>query len=917
MGRRGVRIIALARNISAEKKLSEERDTAHRLLNDYEGIINRSPAVALILKANNNWTVEFVSENILQFGYDKEILERKGAWKTIVHPDDIIRIEKELEGWQERGVVEFVQEYRLLTKSGEICWVEDYKLSVLNSRGNITHYQSLLLDASSKKQEEFALRASEKRFRMMTENSSDIIAEFDHEGRYLYVNPRHQEILGYAPEELQTQRFFDHIHPDDMKTLKDNFNSAMASAGIVWYATLRYRQRSGAWRWLEICGRSYRNASGKPRMATSSRDITDHRFLDRMIEQQLEFLETMMNTLPNPVYYKNTKGEYIGCNRSFEEFIGYPREQIIGKKSSDLFPSDLSTGYWEKDLELFAHPGKQIYEGVVPRKSGEHCDVVFNKATYADPEGNVAGLIGILIDVTEQKRMQTALRLSKESFNNIVEKNADGVIIVDADGIVRFLNPAAEIFLGKKSSALIGRPFSLPIVEDQTLETDFVDQEGYSGVAQMRVISTEWNREPASLISVRDITQLKQAEIGLLEAKEATDKANEQLLKALEQARELAGKAEEANRAKSAFLATMTHEIRTPLTGVLGITNTLIETKLSPAQMTQLELIISSTSSLMGIINDILDFSKIEAGRLELQSGPFDLRELLESAGDLLALSADSKGITLHVHLKSGTPRYLLGDEMRLRQILLNLAGNGVKFTEKGYVLLEAACCGVKEDSALLEFKVLDTGIGIRQEDRDIIFDKFTQCDSSATRKYSGTGLGLAITRQLVEMMKGSISLNSEPGVGSAFVCRIALPIARDMPPPPEEPMHNGLRVLLIDNDPICQEIVSDILLPLGVECVFEEDVGAGLSLLHKSKAKFHAVIFRDGTGGISWEEMTGRFHLQAPPVGSRTILLARPSRQFSLEELHGQGLDGCLALPLKASQLLYLLKDIRHGKTH
>ena len=258
----------------------------------------------------------------------------------------------------------------------------------------------------------------------------------------------------------------------------------------------------------------------------------------------------------------------------------------------------------------------------------------------------------------------------------------------------------------------------------------------------------------------------------------ANETLEEKVRKRTEELRIAKEKAEAANEVKSQFLATMSHELRTPMNGVLGIAQVLRRTKLDDTQREYLDLIHSSGTSLVTILNDILDYSKIEAGVIEFDPKPFNLVNSVREVTSLLSTSADEKGLALKVNIQPGIPDKLIGDAGRIRQVLMNLVGNAIKFTAEGYVAIDVGAI-LDGDTATISMKVQDTGIGISKDKLDLVFDEFTQAEQSTTRKYGGTGLGLAITRNIVQAMSGGqISVTSEPGKGSAFTVTLSLKTA-------------------------------------------------------------------------------------------------------------------------------------------
>ena len=623
-------------------------------------------------------------------------------------------------------------------------------------------------------------------------------------------------------------------------------------------------------------------------------------------------------------------GRIIDCNQATVGFLGAASmDHILNRRLSDLSvrvqpDGRLSSEKADEMTSIAAREGCHGFEWMFKRLDGTELPADVRLAVMKSGERDV--LCAILKDISGRNKADKTTHEANKLLDSIIDFLPYPTFIIDRDGTVLFWNKAMEQLTNVKAARIVGKgdyAYSAAFYgERRRILIDLVSEfdEKMKDKYQLVKRDTENDRLFAESPFIPYLRRCLDGcaaalrneageVIGAIEiVRDITEEKN--MMNELIQAREAA---ESAAKAKNEFLAVMSHEIRTPLNAILGMADLLWETDLGAEQKQYVNVFRAAGENLLGLINDILDISKVESGSLSLETADFDLNEVLERTCDIMAMRAHAKGLELAYRIMSDVPAYLTGDSSRLRQILINLIGNAIKFTEKGEVVVEVkkqeADDGQKAEKTL-QFSVRDTGAGIPPDMLDAVFEKFRQVDSSATRKHGGTGLGLAISKRLVELMGGEIRVESRMGEGSTFLFTLKLGVqqnpGKDIRPRPSADIR-GLKAIVVDDNATNRMILNGLLSKWGARVTVTEDGAGCLGELQRARDDGlpYDLLLLDylmpGMDGFQVAE-----HIKNDPslAGVTVLMLTSGNKSECAARARQMGIANCLIKPIKQSEL-------------
>jgi two-component system sensor histidine kinase/response regulator len=930
--------VAVAADITPQQRASEQLANA---LRENQALMDALDQHSIVSIADHRGTITYVNDMFCQIsGYDRE--ELLGSNHRIIKSR-----QQPAEFWEQMWkTISSGYTWRATVcnqaKDGSLYWMDSVVAPFFDEAGNIEKYVSIRSDVTPARKAQADLANERTHLIAILEGTSAGTWEWEVPSNRILVNARLAEMLGYTLEELgplTMDSWMDFSHPDDVAHTRANLAQHINGQLESFESEVRMRPGVGRWIWIQIRGKvSTRTASGKPHWVSGIQlDVSRQKQLQADLSKNNRVMQSILDNIPMALSVFDGDLNLAASNAEFARLLDFPDWLFAGPVTTfeSIIRYNASRGeYGSGDLdqaiqaivERARHTEKHQFERIRPN------GLALEVRGAPMPDG---GFVTTYADISERKRVEAEVARTTAMLQSVLDSASEvAVIAVGMEGMISLFNKGAERLLGYSAEEVIGKqhpeiffdPAELQarnatlsmqlgsplqgmqaLIDDSTLgkrtEWTYIRKDGHRfSVALVVTAMVDASGQRIGYLGVSfNITKEKNAQLVLRAAMET---------------------AEQAAMAKGQFLANMSHEIRTPMNAILGMLKLLHNTPLDARQKDYASKTESAARSLMELLNDILDFSKVEAGKMQLDPQPFVLDHLMRDLSVILSANAGGKDIEVLYDLDPALPAMLVGDSIRLQQILTNLGGNAIKFTERGEVVVSVALETLQDGQAHLCFTVRDSGIGIAPDKQKLIFTGFSQAEASTTRRFGGTGLGLSICKRLVEMMGGELRLRSALGEGSSFHFSIMLPVgtapagALPTAAPATAP---SMTVLVVDNNSTARETIARMTQTLHWAADTASSGAEALQHIQSRAAQGlagYAAIFMDwDMPDMDGEETAQKIRRQLttpPPV---VFLMTARAREI-LAERSGKNqapLDDFLVKPFTAS----MLHDARERLTH
>ncbi len=760
-----------------------------------------------------------------------------------------------------------------------------------------------------------------ERFRKMVETSQDWFWEFDENANFTYASPSIKKILGYDPEELIGLNAFDLMDSAEAERVRYHFDP-IAKKYLPFSNLVNINiHKDGRKVFIESSATPVFDKEGRFRGYRGiDRDITERKEAEEKLRKSEESYRLLVENQNELVVKVDADGRFLFVNPTYCKTFGKSEDELLGKSFMPLVHEE-DRAAAEKAMESLLHPPHTAYlEQRAMTVSGWRW-LAWSDRAILDDKGRIEAVVGVGRDITLRRQVKEELLNSKEKLQNIFDNSSEWIWEIDLSGRHTYSNDRLSELLGYQPEEFVGKAFLSYLHQDDLLEVEqtlpvlIAEKQGWSGwVLRWRHRDgsyryLESNAKPifnaaGEVVGYcgadRDITERKASEVAL-------------------QAATLA--AEAANRAKSLFLAKVSHEIRTPLTAIVGYGELMEDAELTSEHRKYLAAINAASNTLSLLINDILDLSKIEAGELDIKQQDIHLRSFIANMAEVQKQQVAQKDLSLDVSIGADVPDLLIGDPLRLNQVLLNLLGNAVKFTEKGAVSIDVSLVEEGGSRVLLDIAVKDTGIGISAGLHERIFEPFVQGFDARFHQYHGSGLGLSISRSLAALMGGTVELESQEGFGSTF--HLLIPLQRKVggiskkPLPEKEPLAwsgPALNILLAEDNLINIQFIRTVLENLGHKVMTAENGKIALDKLNTNGFDLALMdIQMPVINGIdALKTLRGLERLS----GRHLTVIAQTAHAFigDREKYLKMGFDGYLRKPYTTSELVDELQRVVPG---